>query len=53
MPMVAQPTAIVGTIQGIEGYEVHPNQKSPIGKRAASKQAKYSLASADFGRTPK
>ena len=38
--MVAHPIASVGTIQGTDGYEVHPNQNKPIGIRMDSKQAK-------------
>lgn len=44
------PIARVGTIHGIDEYEVHPNQKSPIGMRADWMQAKYSRRSGDLGR---
>lgn len=45
MPIVAQPTASVGTIHGIDEKEVQPNQKSPAGIKADSMQVKYNRPS--------
>jgi hypothetical protein len=40
MPIVAQATAIVGTIHGTDENDVHPNQNKPTGIRIDSIQAK-------------
>lgn len=40
MPIVAHPIARVGTIQGTDEYDVHPNQNKPMGIRMDSIQAK-------------
>lgn len=40
MPIAAHPTASVGTIHGMDGYDVHPNQNRPMGSRTDWAQAK-------------
>ena len=45
IPIVQLPIAKVGTIQGTSDWEVQPNQKRPMGRKADSTQAKYSLPS--------
>lgn len=45
MPKVAQPRAIVGDIQCIDEYEVHPNQNNPAGIAKDSMQTKYNRPS--------
>jgi hypothetical protein len=45
MPIVEQPMARVGTIQGIDAYDVHPNQNSPIGIKIDSIHTKYNRPS--------
>lgn len=45
IPIVAQPTARVGTIHGIDEKDVQPNQKSPMGIRIDSIQVKYNRPS--------
>jgi hypothetical protein len=52
MPMVEQPMATVGTIQGIEEYDVHPNQNKPTGINIDSTQAKYNRPSGLFDILP-
>lgn len=53
MPIVAQPTAIVGTIHGTDENDVHPNQNNPTGIRIDSMQAKYRRPSGVFDILPK
>jgi hypothetical protein len=52
IPIVAQPTASVGTIQGIDENEVHPNKKSPTGIKIDSMQVKYSRPSGVLDNLP-
>lgn len=52
IPIVAQPTAIEGTIQCTEGKEVQPNQKRPMGNKMDSTQTKYRRPSAEDDNFP-
>lgn len=52
MPIVAQPTAIVGRIQWMDGNAVHPNQNIPAGISIDSMQAKYNRPSGELEALP-
>ncbi len=45
IPIVEQPMARVGTIQGIDEYDVQPNQNNPTGINIDSTHAKYNRPS--------